>query len=78
MQQDILDRIMDEQDKDFVRVLEDLIDVLIAQGVITMDMMPREAAEKLERRRRMRSDSIRHTPDIDMIDSKLAQFEFRN
>jgi hypothetical protein len=54
MQQDIIDKIMDEQDRDFVRVLEDLISVLVSRGVITMDMMPREAVEKLEMRRRMR------------------------
>ena len=80
MQQHILDKIMDEQDRDFVRVLEDLVDVLIAQGVISMDMMPREAAEKLERRRRMRASYTRANaaPDVERIDSKLAQFGFRN
>lgn len=80
MQQHLLDKIMDEQDRDFVRVLEDLVDVLIAQGVITMDMMPREAAEKLECRRRMRSSYARSNaaPDVEHIDNKLAQFEYRN
>ena len=81
MQQLILDKIMDEQDKDFVRVLEDLVDVLIAQGVITMDMMPREAAEKLDRRRRMRASltpSSQHPADVGQIDRKLAEFGLRN
>ena len=81
MQQLILDKIMDEQDKDFVRVLEDLVDVLIAQGVITMDMMPREAAEKLDRRRRMRASltpSSQHSADVGQIDRKLAEFGLRN
>ncbi len=80
MQQHLLDKIMDEQDRDFVRVLEDLVDVLIAQGVITMDMMPRDAAEKLEHRRRVRSLYQRPTkgPDIDQIDTKLARFGLSN
>jgi hypothetical protein len=81
MQQLILDKIMDEQDKDFVRVLEDLVDVLIAQGVITMEMMPREAAEKLDRRRRMRASltpSTHSAADVGQIDRKLAQFSLRN
>jgi hypothetical protein len=81
MQQLILDKIMDEQDKDFVRVLEDLVDVLIARGVITMDMMPREAAEKLDRRRRMRASlmpSSQHQADVGQIDRKLAEFGLRN
>jgi hypothetical protein len=81
MQMHILDKIMDEQDKDFVRVLEDLVDVLIAQGVITMEMMPRQAAEKLERRRRMRASyaPVAHsTADVGQIDRKLAEFGLRN
>lgn len=80
MQQHLLDKIMDEQDKDFVRVLEDLIDVLVAQGVITMDMMPKGAAEKLDRRRRMRGAFERPnvTADIEQIDSKLARFGLGN
>ena len=80
MQQHLLDKIMDEQDKDFVRVLEDLIDVLVARGVITMDMMPKGAAEKLDRRRRMRGSFERAnvTAGVEQIDSKLARFGLGN
>ncbi len=80
MQQHLLDKIMDEQDRDFVRVLEDLIDVLIAQGVITMDMMPRDAAEKLEHRRKVRGlyERTPRSPDIDLIDTKLSRFGLGN
>ncbi|MEN3950472.1 hypothetical protein [Iodidimonas sp. SYSU 1G8] len=54
MVQHILDKILDEQDRDFIRVLEDLIEVLIAQKVITLEMLPSEAARKFAMRRQMR------------------------
>ena len=76
MQPHILDKIMDEQDRDFIRVLEDLIHVLVAQGVITMDMMPPEAVEKLTARRQLRNavtaTSARRA-DPRLIDQKLAR-----
>lgn len=55
MSQTIVDRILEEQDREFTRVLEDLIEVLIAQGVISLDMLPEKAVEKLEQRRYMRA-----------------------
>ncbi len=71
---------MDEQDRDFVRVLEDLIDVLIAQGVITMEMMPRDAVEKLAHRRKIRGlyERSNAAPNVDQIDTKLARFGLSN
>jgi hypothetical protein len=81
MTQPIIDRIMDEQDRDFIRVLEDLIDVLVLRGVITMDMLPKEATEKLAMRRQMRDGLVRpagsRTVDIDEIDRKLAALRFK-
>ncbi len=72
---------MDEQDRDFIRVLEDLIDVLVLRGVITMDMLPKEATEKLAMRRQMRDGLVRpagsRTVDIDEIDRKLAALRFK-
>lgn len=72
----ILDKIMDEQDRDFIRVLEDLIHVLVAQGVITMDMLPAEAVEKLTARRQLRN-AVTATgarrADPRLIDQKLAR-----
>ncbi len=81
MTQPIIDRIMDEQDRDFIRVLEDLIDVLIARGVITMDMLPKEATDKLAMRRQMR-DTLRppvmsRQVDLHAIDRKLAALPFK-
>ena len=76
----IIDRIMDEQDRDFIRVLEDLIDVLIARGVITMDMLPKDSTDKLAMRRQMRTkltgaaDARRDTTEIDQ---RLAALRFR-
>jgi hypothetical protein len=82
MSSSIIDKIMNEQDRDFIRVLEDLIDVLIAQGVITMDMLPREAVEKLAMRRQMRDTLVDPAPsrpfDPSAIDRKLAQLPFRD
>jgi hypothetical protein len=56
MSQHIIDKILDEQDREFIRVLEDLIEVLIQQRVITLEMLPSEAARKFARRRQMRDD----------------------
>lgn len=81
MTQPIIDRIMNEQDRDFIRVLEDLIDVLVMRGVITMDMLPKEATEKLAMRRQMRDGLIRPAEtrpvDIDALDRKLAALRFK-
>lgn len=81
MNSPIIDKIMNEQDRDFIRVLEDLIDVLIARGLITMDMLPRDAVEKLAMRRQMR-DTLRDQAgapprDISAIDRKLAALRFK-
>lgn len=80
MSSPIIDKIMNEQDRDFIRVLEDLIDVLVARGVITMDMLPRDARDKLATRRQMR-DSLREPsgarhPELS-IDQKLAALRFK-
>ena len=81
MSSPIIDKIMNEQDKDFIRVLEDLIDVLIARGLITMDMLPQDAVEKLAMRRQMR-DTLRDQAgmparDLSAIDRKLAALRFK-
>ena len=41
-------------DSEFIRVLEDLIDVLVAKGVINLTDLPTQALEKLNQRRRAR------------------------
>lgn len=41
-------------DVEFIRVLEDLIDVLVTKGVINLTDLPPEALEKLSQRRRVR------------------------
>ncbi len=82
MSSPIIDKIMNEQDRDFIRVLEDLIDVLVARGVITMDMLPKDARDKLATRRQMR-DTLREPAvgaqsDISAIDRKLAALRFKD
>ncbi len=77
----IIDKIMDQQDRDFIRVLEDLIDVLIARGVITMDMLPKDAVEKLAMRRQMRAQlmgGIDARPDTTELDRRLAALRYRD
>jgi len=41
-------------DVDFIRVLEDLIDILVAKGVINLTDLPPQALDKLSQRRRVR------------------------
>jgi len=43
-------------DLDFVRVLEDLVDLLISKGVILFTELPPSAQDKISRRQRMRSE----------------------
>ena len=47
---------MDKADLDFIRVLEDLIDLLCRKGVINLNELPNDAAEKLRERRALRED----------------------
>lgn len=54
MRTQLFGRVMEDQDQELIRVLEDLIDALLAQGVITLDMLPERAAEKIRQRRRLR------------------------
>ncbi|HLR13883.1 MAG TPA: hypothetical protein VK104_09750 [Burkholderiaceae bacterium] len=42
-------------DTDFIRVLEDLIDVLVANGTLRLTDLPAEALEKLSQRKRARA-----------------------
>lgn len=54
MPQHFFGRVMEDQDQEFIRVLEDLIEVLVARGVITLDMLPSRAVAKFEQRLSMR------------------------
>ncbi len=81
MSSPIIDKIMNEQDRDFIRVLEDLIDVLVARGLITMDMLPKDARDKLATRRQMR-DSLKESGaarpvDLSAIGQKLVALRFK-
>lgn len=42
-------------DTDFIRVLEDLIDVLVANGTLRLTDLPAEALDKLSQRKRARA-----------------------
>ncbi|NHC63256.1 hypothetical protein [Paenalcaligenes suwonensis] len=52
-------------DADFIRVLEDLIDVLISNGTIRMTDLPPEALKKLHARKQTRQ-RLRN-PSLDLI-----------
>ncbi len=47
--------VLDSTDQDFIRVLEDLVEVLIDKGVILFTDLPASAQEKMMLRQRMRS-----------------------
>jgi len=61
---------LDRMDTEFIRVLEDLIDVLVAKGVINLTDLPPQAMEKLSQRRHARRrlrnalDLIRDEDDV--------------
>lgn len=52
---DDLQKKLTESDKEFIRVLEDLIDTLIERGVIRLTDLPAEALEKIQQRKQTRS-----------------------
>lgn len=52
---DDLQKRLSESDREFIRVLEDLIDTLITQGVIRLTDLPPEALEKIQERKQTRS-----------------------
>ena len=52
-------------DVDFIRVLEDLIDALLANGTLRLTDLPAEALEKLNQRKRVRQ---RLRDSLDLID----------
>lgn len=47
---------LDATDQDFVRVLEDVVELLIAKGVILFTDLPDSAQEKIMRRQKLRSE----------------------
>lgn len=54
-------------DADFIRVLEDLIDALVANGTLRLTDLPPEALEKLSRRKQTRA---RLRDALDLIDDE--------
>ncbi|WP_322998839.1 hypothetical protein [Castellaniella sp.] len=61
---------LSELDAGFIRVLEDLIDALIANGSLRLTDLPAQALEKLNQRKRARQrlhDALDLIPDDDNI-----------
>lgn len=57
--------VLSDLDADFIRVLEDLIDALLANGSLRMTDLPPEALRKLNQRKRARA----HLRDsLDLLD----------
>ncbi|HUH88860.1 MAG TPA: hypothetical protein VL003_12550 [Pusillimonas sp.] len=56
---------LSDLDADFIRVLEDLIDALLANGTLRVTDLPPEAMQKLNRRKQARS---RLRDALDLID----------
>lgn len=57
-------------DEDFIRVLEDLIDALLANGVLRVTDLPPQAMEKLNRRKKVR-ERLRDSLDLITDDDGL-------
>ncbi len=57
-------------DADFVRVLEDLIDALIANGTLRMTDLPIQAQPKLTQRKQQRARLSEH---LDLLDDDDGQ-----
>lgn len=54
---------LSELDSDFIRVLEDLIDALIANGALRLTDLPPQALEKINQRKRARAQ-LRESLDL--------------
>lgn len=54
MKKDDIKKQLSSSDADLVRVLEDLIDVLIANGTIRLTDLPPQALEKITERKQVR------------------------
>jgi len=51
-----VERSLDSTDQDFIRVLEDLVELLISKGVILFTDLPDSAQVKMMQRQRMRNE----------------------
>lgn len=69
MADDDYKRELSTSDSDFIRVLEDLIDVLIANGTIRMTDLPPQALAKLHARKQARQ---RLRNSLDLLDDDDA------
>ena len=47
---------LDSSDRDFIRVLEDVVELLVNKGIILFTDLPDSAQQKMMRRQRMRSE----------------------
>lgn len=54
---------LSELDADFIRVLEDLVDALLANGTLRLTDLPPEAVAKLDQRRQARA-RLRNSLDL--------------
>lgn len=54
---------LSELDADFIRVLEDLVDALLANGTLRLTDLPPEALVKLDQRRKVRA-RLRNSLDL--------------
>lgn len=58
---------LSQMDADFIRVLEDLIDALLANGTLRLTDLPPQALAKLNRRKHARA---RLRDSLDLIDDE--------
>lgn len=53
---DVQEQILAFSDKEVIRVLDDLIELLIKKGIIMLTELPQEAQDKLLRRKKVRAE----------------------
>lgn len=53
-----INRLLNQSDADFIRVLEDLIDVLLDKHILLLTDLPEAAQQKLLKRKKMRAKHI--------------------
>ena len=64
---------LSETDKGFIRVLEDVIDVLINKNIIRFTDLPEAARQKMQQRQRLREDL---SPRLDLLFDEIGDDGF--
>jgi hypothetical protein len=64
---DAIEQALDQADRDFIRVIEDVVELLIDKGVFMFTELPPQAQAKILKRQRLRD---RHRNALDLLDDE--------